>query len=78
MMASSELREAYRTLQAEHVAMRAKLDDAVRTFKREFKQCRPSDEATLAAKFRAILEALRASVAAAGPIAAEKLRGLDE
>jgi hypothetical protein len=75
-MAFSELREVYRALQTEHTAMRAQLDASMRTFKREFKRCRPEDEVALAAKFAAILEALRASVAAAGPIAAEKLESL--
>jgi len=77
-MASSELRKVYRELISEHVAMRAKLDGAMRVFKREFEKCTPGDAASLAAAFRAILEGLRASVAAAGPIAAEKLSAIDD
>ena len=76
-MASSELREIYSALQAEHVAMRAQLDASMKEFKKAFKRCRPEDEASLASKFRAILEALLAARAAAGPVAHEKLRGLD-
>lgn len=75
-MASSELREIYHALQAEHVAMRAQIDASMREFKRAFKKCLPRDEAALASKFRAILEALRACRSAAGPIAAEKLGSL--
>jgi hypothetical protein len=75
-MASSELREIYRQLIAEHVAMRTKLDATQREFKRAFKKCRPEDEASLASKFRAILDALHAARAAAGPVVAEKLGSL--
>lgn len=75
-MASSELREIYHALQAEHVAMRAQVDASMREFKRAFKKCRPGDEHSLASKFRAILEALQAARDAAGPIAAEKLEHL--
>ena len=60
----------------EHLAMRKTLGAAMRTFEREFRACRPEDEASLTSRFRAILEALHASVAAAGPIAAQKLESL--
>ena len=76
-MASSELREAYKALVDEHVAMKSQLDRSMKEFKRAFKKCRPGDEASLASKFAAILSALRACRDAAGPIAAEKLSVID-
>jgi hypothetical protein len=76
-MASSELRQVYRELVDTHVAMRAKLDEYLRLFKREFKKCRPEDEAALAAKFQMILDCMSAGVAAGGAAAEEKLRDLD-
>lgn len=61
---TEELFRAYRALTDEHLAMRRSIGASLRVFEREFRACRPEDEATLAAKFRAILEALHASVAA--------------
>ena len=75
---SDELFRAYRALTDEHLAMRKQIGAAMRTLEREFRACRPEDEASLASKFRAILDAIRASVAAAGPIAAEKLGRIDD
>ena len=65
MAKTDELFEAYRALIDEHLAMRKTLGAAMRTFEREFRACRPEDEASLTSRFRAILEALHASVAAA-------------
>jgi hypothetical protein len=76
-MVTTELQAVYRELIAEHVAMRAQIDASMKEFKKAFKRCRPEDEASLASKFRAILDALHAARAAAGPVAHEKLRGLD-
>lgn len=75
-MASSELREAYKALVDEHIAMRTQIDASMREFKRAYKKCRPCDETSLASKFHAILDALRACRAAASPIAAQKLESL--
>ena len=71
-----ELFEAYQALIGEHLAMRKQIGATMRVFEREFRACRPEDEASLASKFRAILEALHSCRAAAGPIAAEKLESL--
>jgi hypothetical protein len=73
-MASSELREIYRALQAEHVAMRTQLEASMREFKRAFKKVRPRDEAELTTTFQQILEALLACRKAARPIAREILK----
>ena len=74
---SPELFEAYQALIDEHLAMRKQIGAAMRTLEREFRACRAEEEASLASKFRAILDGIRASVAAAGPIAAEKMEALD-
>ncbi len=76
-MATSELREIYRELIVVHEKVKTDLDRHMKTFKRAFKRCRREDEARLTAEFRAILSAFHASAAAAGPIAAEKMRDLD-
>jgi hypothetical protein len=60
---TDELFRAYRALVDEHLAMRKQIGAAMRTFEREFRACRPEDEAALAAKFRAILDCLKAGVA---------------
>ena len=54
---TEELFTAYRALTDEHLAMRRSIGASLRVFEREFRACRPEDEATLAAKFRAILGA---------------------
>ena len=73
---TDDLFSAYKALTDEQLAMRKQLDATMRTFEREFKKCRPEDEASLASKFRAILDALHAARAAAGPVVAEKLGSL--
>lgn len=72
----SELRATYNELIGTYRAMRATLDESIRTFKREYRRCRPEDEAALARKFQLILDTLRKSESAGAEIATENLGNL--